>query len=132
MKLKRLKHAPDVFCKIFCGWRLYSDYPQLARAGNGLVYIDVLKGESRHDGQIIQLVVAEELRLWFNEDLKRYSVPLESIRTAWLKAELRVTEVSRLLRPKSYPFDIVCEAEVTTRERIYKSRLTDREEWAET
>jgi hypothetical protein len=132
MKFKRLKHAPDVFCKMFCGWRLYNDYPQLAKLGDGLVYIDLLKGESRHNGQIIQLAVAEELRQWFRKDLERYLLPADRISKAALKAELRITQVSRLLRPKTFRLEVVCEGEVTIQQRTYKSKLTDRKEWAGT
>ncbi len=53
MRRKRLKHAADTLCNMFCGWRLANSYSDLETLGLGTLEIDALSGDARFNGSAI-------------------------------------------------------------------------------
>lgn len=47
MRRKRLQHAADTLCHMFCGWRLVNSYQELERLGSGTLLIDALTMHDR-------------------------------------------------------------------------------------
>jgi len=139
MRRKRLQHEADIFCQMFCGWRLCNSHEVLTSLGSGAIHIDVLAGTASHNGKIIQdLNIAGELKEWFKGDLRDNNVPVEHIRSATLDAELAITDLSgRRRSPEIWNTkisrylvcDIQCHSRIETDEKSYDSKLTDHEEW---
>ena len=47
MRRKRLKHAADTLCHMFCGWWLANSYTNLETLGSGTLAIDALSAVPR-------------------------------------------------------------------------------------
>lgn len=91
MKHHRLKHAASTLCRMFGGWRLANSYNEIARLGSGLLAIEVLTAACRFNEKVIEpLSVAQEMQAWFLRDLEQYRIPLGSIGTAFLHADMQV------------------------------------------
>lgn len=145
MRRKRLQHAADILCHMFCGWRLHSSKPVLAKLGSGTLEIDALTGNCYFDEHPIPpLAISVELREWLSEDLKEHQIPMEVISRAKLKANLSFREIPWKEKSKReiffandvairtaslYRCAIECESEVATDEAVYRSRHEDVEEW---
>lgn len=145
MRRKRLQHAADTICHMFCGWRLINCKPQLVELGSGTIRIDVLSGNCSFDGRpISQLSIAEELRLWLLEDLEANKIPIAGLTRASLEAKLSFSEIrwrdrttneryfndGRPVRTDAmHRCAIHCESEVATDEAVYSSEFQDVEEW---
>ena len=145
MKHRRLQHAADNLCQMFCGWRLDGSKPIIARLGSGRLEIDALTGECRFNGQAVpQLPIAGELVAWLSEDLERYRIPVTAIVRARVTAELELSQIpwsdrstndqwftdGRAVRARTlWRCEIRCRSEVATDEQIYQSASHDREEW---
>jgi hypothetical protein len=145
MRRKRLKHAADILCQMFCGWRLINCKPELVGYGSGVLEIDVLTDGCCFNGQpIAELPIAVELMEWLKEDLAAHRIPIEALSCAKLKAHLSFTEIlwgerktnehyfddGRTVRTaKMHRCLIRCESEVATDEAAYRSELEDLEEW---
>jgi hypothetical protein len=145
MRIKRLKHAADILCQMFCGWRLAMSKPELVGLGSGVLEIDALTGNCYFDGRTIaQLSIAAELREWLKEDLASNQIPIELISRAWLKAHLSFSEISwgerktnglyfndsgAVRTDKMHRCLIQCESEIVTDEAMYRSEFEDLEEW---
>src|SRR5687767_1271930 len=96
MGRKRLQHAADILCQMFCGWRLVNSYRELERLGSGTLVIDALTEVCTFDGQPIErLPIAGELRAWLEQDLPENGVQIAELREAALTAELRFGWVAR-------------------------------------
>jgi hypothetical protein len=134
-----LQHQADIFCEMFCGWRLCNSHEELTARGSGALHIDVLGGTATHNGTDLQdLSIAGELIAWFQRDLRDNDIPVEQIRSATLDAELTITGLSG---PRRSPViwntkinrylccDIRCRSRIETDERSYHSEMADHEEW---
>jgi hypothetical protein len=147
MRRKRLKHAADILCQMFCGWRLVNSKPELVELGSGTLGIDALTGECFFNGQSIpELSIAVELSEWLKEDLAAHNIPIEALSHARLKAELSFSEISwnesqvkgemffsgnggAVRTATMHRCVIQCESEVATDETVYRSNFEDLEEW---
>jgi len=146
MRRKRLQHAADTLCHIFCGWRLSNSYRDLERLGSGHLTIDVLSGRCLFNGNPIeQMSIAYELYAWLREDLSAHAIPTDAVRLAELNVELvyskintseRTTTVHHMDRGgkpirkgQFHRVHIQCNSEVATDEAVYRSLFSDLEEW---
>src|SRR5258706_14444154 len=94
MSRRRLQHAADIWCQMFCGWRLTSFKPKLAELGSGTLEIDALSGRCWFEGNLLGHVdIAEELRAWLHADLAANHVPPKTITNAKLTARLSLSEI---------------------------------------
>jgi hypothetical protein len=146
MKHRRLQHAADTLCHMFCGWRLANCYRDLERLGSGVLTIDVINAECSFNGHSIDpLSIALELQAWLHADLANNHLDVKAIDVAALKATLRLTPIhgnsrqtpSRHLDPKGKPItkglfnrlEIECHSHVSTDEKTYLGSYGDVEEW---
>lgn len=91
MRRKRFKHHVDIFCDMFCGWRLASSYDRLVELGSGSLEIDVLTERCSKDGvSITPLSIAGELGVWFRDDARAAGIELSSVRVARLRVSLLI------------------------------------------
>jgi hypothetical protein len=94
MKIKRLNHAAQNICQIFCGWRLNRSLQRIAELGSGVLDIDVLSGQCTfNESPIESLPIAKEIRGWFLDDLNQSGIPVSGIRSACLRAELQLSRI---------------------------------------
>jgi hypothetical protein len=130
---------------MFCGWRLHSSKPVLAKLGSGTLEIDVLTGDCHFDKQSIPpLTISLELKEWLKDDLKAHQIPVAAISHARLRAKLSLSNIPWSEKTKAEIFFangnvirtsklnrciIECESEVATDEIVYRSKYDDLEEW---
>jgi hypothetical protein len=148
VRRKRLQHAADMLCRMFCGWRVANSYRSLAAHGTGTLRLDALTGSCVFDGvEIEPPPIAEELQQWLGRELASHRIPREGLRHATLTAELKFSAAAtgkritnecylrrdgKLVRSSDFQrCEIVCEAEITTNEAMYQSCLSDLTEWPE-
>lgn len=145
MRRKRLQHAADTICQMFCGWRLINCKSKLVELGSGTICIDVLSGNCTFNGHpVSQLSIAEELRLWLVNDLDRNHIPVAALSRASLQAKISLSEIpwrerttneqyfnnGRLVRTDILHRCVIrCESDVTTDDAVYRSEFEDVEEW---
>lgn len=136
MKLKRLQHAADTLCQMFCGWRLINSLGELERLGSGTLRIDAISGGCHFNGHPIdELSIAGELSQWLKDDLSKHEIPIELLVRADLVANIDLQQVKRKTRfgdrlgDLDNRFHISCESEVVTDNKIYASSKNDLEEW---
>ena len=148
MRRKRLKHAADTLCHMFCGWRLANSYSDLETLGSGTIAIDALSGDATFNGETIgPLDIAGELHAWLRDDCRNNDIPLSGIQHAWLTAELDLTQTEWKHRTtNNHWFDenggkivsrqinrcvINCRSSIKTDDHEYESVYDDVEEWPE-
>lgn len=103
MRRKRLNHAADILCDMFCGWRLTNSYKELEHLGSGNLVIDALTEDCRFNGQPIHTVsIAVELSHWLKADLAKHNIPSSAIKMAQLNVELSTFTAD--IRPSSRIF----------------------------
>jgi len=86
MRRKRLQHAADTMCQMFCGWRLIGSKPSLVNLGSGTLEIDAITGQCLFQGKNIgPLTIAEEIRAWLEQDLATNKIPIASLKARTLK-----------------------------------------------
>jgi len=145
VRRKRLQHVADTLCHMLCGWRQIQDKPRLVELGSGTLEIDALSGNCAFNGSPISpLGVATELRLWLSEDLAAHSIPISSLESARVRADLNFAEISAHDRTTSGEFyvrgrsqraaswhrcKIRCKSEVVSGPDVYTSEFSDLEEW---
>jgi hypothetical protein len=141
MKKKRLQHAADNICQIFCGWRLTFDYEQLARLGSGTLIIDLKNERCQFNGQAIgSLKIAGEIGAWLLRDLTDNKISAAGIRAIELVAKLQQGIISDAERKKGVMWaggtheyyiacEIDCQSRVVTDEKTYYCKYRDYEEW---
>jgi hypothetical protein len=147
MRRKRLKHAADILCQMFCGWRLISSKPKLVKLGSGILEIDALTGNSSFNGKSIpELTIAVELREWLKDDLAAHNIPPNALSYARLKADLSFSQISwndrkdkgelffsasggAVRTSTMHRCVMKCESEVVTDEAVYRSTFEDLEDW---
>ena len=91
MKKKRFSHHVDIFCDMFCGWRLANCYNRLVELGSGQYEIDVLSEACVKDGvSIPPLSIAGELAVWFKRDVEEAHIDFASVRVARLRVKIDI------------------------------------------
>lgn len=144
MSRKRLQHIADSMCHMFCGWRLNESKPNLVELGSGILEIDAITGYCYFkEKRISQLTIAEEIRSWMHGDLAANNIPVDALTAAQLSVKLSFSVVPRST-PKQEVFYsrgkalqtekmnrcvIECDSLVTTDEGVYRSQLTEVQEW---
>jgi hypothetical protein len=144
MRRKRLQHIADTMCQMFCGWRLIGSKPNLVDLGSGTLEIDAITGECFFQGGIIkQLTIAEEIRVWMQDDLAANKIPFVALKRARLSVNLSFSVVpwskqnreifysdTRAVRTeKMNRCTMECDSNVATDEAAYCSKLTEVQEW---
>jgi hypothetical protein len=139
VRRKALKNTAFTLCHMFRGWQLLNDYDALSRLGSGTLKIDVLGGECRHNGTAIKaLNIVKALGAYFEEDLARHHVPLETVKEALLTVDLvlgRHEGQRNLNRVWAHPTRefvscaLVAYSRVRTDELSYSAEYRDEIEW---
>jgi hypothetical protein len=146
MRRKRLQHAADTLCQMFCGWRLVNSYRDLERLGTGHLTIDALSARCLFDGKPIEdLSIAHELCEWLREDLSAHSIPASEVLRAELHAELVLSRINSPQRStveqhidrrgkpirtgQFHRLRIECNSEVATNQVTYTGSRSDVAEW---
>lgn len=146
MRRKRLQHAADTLCHMFCGWRLINSYTDLEKRGTGTIIIDALTGRATHNETSLQgLAIAGELQHWLAADLLAHHIDPALLLEAVLHAQLSFGHVPRSeritrdqhfdpaghhLHPERFiRCDISCVSRVATDECVYEGKYHDIEEW---
>lgn len=146
MKHHRLKHAADVLCEMFCGWRLMNCYPDLVHLGSGQLEINAITGACTFNGVPIKsLSIAEEIRIWLTEDTQANNISLANIEMAVLRANLILASVTASRRAtidqhfdkegreirsgQFHRLEIQASSHIQTSEAQYQSSINDVEEW---
>lgn len=146
MKKRRLKHCVDVFCQMFCGWRLANSYGDLVALGSGLLVIDAKQGDCTFNGQtIVPLSIAGEIHAWLVDDLHAHRIPLSVIASASLTVQMVLEPISakqrstvvQHIRPDGMPIKsgifqrltVSCEGCIVVEGFRYEASLSDVIEW---
>jgi hypothetical protein len=129
---------------MFCGWRLIGSKPNLVDLGAGTLEIDAITGECFFQGRIIeQLTIAQEIRVWMQDDLAANKIPFVALKRARLSVNLTFSVVpwnkqsreifysdeGAVRTEKMTRCTMECDSNVATDEAVYSSRLTDVQEW---
>ena len=145
MRTKRLQHAVDTMCQMFCGWRLAESKPSLVKLGSGTLEIDAFTGQCLFQGKIISpLKIAEEIRAWLEQDLETNRIPIAALSSAHLAVKLSFSTVpwntttkerifysdGKVVRTEEMNRCVMeCGSTITTAEAVYTSQLVDAQEW---
>ena len=146
MRRKRLQHAADILCQMFCGWRLINSYRELERLGSGRWRINALTEQCLHNGIAVKsLTIAGELAAWLKEELAANNIDIAAVHEATLEADVILGSVPRndrrnkdvhyapdgraTLPAQFITCDISCRSRVATDEKVYTSEYSDHEEW---
>jgi hypothetical protein len=144
MRGKRLQHVADTMCQMFSGWRLIGSKPNLVKLGSGTLELDAVTGQCFFQGKTIgQLTIAEEIRAWLQQDLAKNKVPIAAVAGARLTVKLSFSVVpwnepakeifysdGKAVRTEKMNRCIVqCDSNVITDEAVYRSKLTEVQEW---
>ncbi len=140
MKRKRFSHHVDIFCEMFCGWRLANCYDRLVELGSGEYEIDVLSEACTKDGAAIEpLSIAGELAAWFKKDAEDARIDLALVGRARLHAKVVIERLvgkrrSNVIFPgkegASYVrCHIACHSELESGADRYESKKEHYEEW---
>jgi len=129
---------------MFCGWRLIKSKPSLLTLGSGTLEIDAITGQCVFQGKTIsQLTIAEEIRAWLQQDLATNKIPIETLTGARLVVKLSFSAVpwnepttelfysdgKAISTEQMNRCVMECGSNVTTDESIYRSKLTEVQEW---
>jgi hypothetical protein len=129
---------------MFCGWRLIGSKPNLLNLGSGTLEIDAITGLCLfHGKKIAQLTIAEEIRAWLHEDLATNKIPIATLTGAHLTVKLSFSVVpwnksarevfysdgKTVQTEKMNQCILECDSCVTTDETVYRSTLSEVQEW---
>ncbi len=146
MRRKRLNHAADTLCAMFCGWRLMNSYKELAALGSGTLEINALNTATTFNGSPIEAPsIAHELHIWLVNDLAANDIPSDSITIAVLEVQM---EISRARAPKNnqrsfyigkdgmpihdgefFKLSARCKSNISTSEANYSKERGHYEQW---
>jgi hypothetical protein len=144
MRRKRLQHIADTMCQMFCGCRLTGSKPNLVNLGSGTLNINAITGQCFfHGKKIAQLTIAEEMRAWLQQDFATNKIPLATLTGAQLTVKLSFSMVpwnepakeifysdGKAVRTEKMNQCILeCDSKVTTGEAVYRSTLSEVQEW---
>jgi hypothetical protein len=141
---KRLQHVADTMCQMFCGWRLIGSKPSLVNLGSGTLEIDAITGQCLFQGKNIgPLTIAEEIRVWMEQDLATNRIPIADLTGAHLKVKLSFSVAPRNATTKEIFYSdgkvvrteeinrcvMECDSKIATDETVYSSQLVETQEW---
>ncbi len=139
MRRKRLQHSADILCHKFCGWELFNDWGVLTQFKSGTITINILSGDCMHNGELIpQMVMANILVKWLENDLDANNIPINEIQEAFLVINFETEEIgeqrnkSVIFGDPTPPFiacELKCQSRVVTDEKSYESKYEKYEEW---
>jgi len=140
MKKKRFSHHVDIFCEMFCGWRLTNSYDRLVELGSGDYEIDILSEACTKDGAPIDtLSIAGELATWFKNDAEEAQIDLNLVQTARLRAKIGIEQLvgarrTNVIFPGKEGANYVrcrinCYSVLESGGDCYEARKEDYEEW---
>jgi hypothetical protein len=128
---------------MFCGWRLIGSKPSLVDLRSGTLGINAITGQCFFQGQIIgPLTIAEEIRIWMQDDVAANKIPVEALTGAQLTVKLSFSIVpwsdsgetfyseGKVVRTEKMNRCLMeCDSQVATDEAVYRSKLTEIQEW---
>ncbi|WP_409267756.1 hypothetical protein [Massilia sp. BHUDP2] len=146
MGRKRLNHAAETFCAMFCGWRLTNSYVELQTLGSGVLDIDVLEAKCNFNGSPISSVsIAHELNGWLLQDKQKHNIPITELSSALLSVVIELARVPAPPSPRSSfyigkdgkPIDkgeffkiaANCTSEIRTGDSTYRAIRSHHEQW---
>jgi len=141
MSIKRLKHVAQNFGQMFCGWELMFDYKALAELESGVLSINVLSQECKHNDKPIQpLKMVSALHNWMVDDLEDNNLSVNDVEIAELKVEFTTkrqlgqkNQGSSWADPTKHfvSCTLECSSIVKSKGREFTSSYYDQEEWPE-
>jgi hypothetical protein len=145
MRRKRLNHAAETMCAMFCGWRLMNSYEELSSLGSGKLEIDALHLKASFNGlETEALSIAHELHIWLKNDLQANNIPSDALYEAKLAIELEITRVPATKSQRSFYIGgdgmpirkgeffkhiAQCKSTIKTDDAVYESERTHYEQW---
>lgn len=146
MRRKRLNHAADSLCAIFCGWRLMNSYPEIQALGSGTLKIDALTLACQFDGVSIEpLSIAHELQAWLAADLLKHNIPITALEEAVLCVSMDLQCSPAPTRPRGsfyigkngmpiekgdlFRLTAQCKSSIKTDETFYEAQRDLHEQW---
>lgn len=144
MRRGKLQNVAHNMCQMFCGWRLVGSKPNLVKLGSGILEIDAISGKCLFQGRNIrQLTIAAEICTSVRHHLGASKISLSALTSARLVVKLSFSVVpwnkttretfyaaGRITRTKKMNRCVMeCESHVTTDDAIYRSQLTEVQEW---
>jgi hypothetical protein len=146
MRRKRLQHAADNLCQMFCGWQQIWSKHRLVELGSGELEIGVLSGTCRFNGAEVEaLPIVAVLGKWLREDLERHHIPESGLLEATVRASLTFDLVPWESRTTTSEFfwhsgepaksdpmhrcSFECFSLLRTDEAQYEGRYAEVEEW---
>ncbi len=141
MSIKRLKHVAQNFGQMFCGWELMFDYKTLTELESGVLSINVLSQECRHNDKSIEpLKMVSALHNWMVGDLEDNNLSINDIEEAVLEVEFSTRrQVGQKIQGASWAdptkhfisCTLKCSSFVKSKGREFTSSYCDQEEWPE-
>jgi len=146
MRRKRLNHAAENLCSIFCGWRLTNSFAEIQALGSGTLDIDALSAHcSFNGGSVEPLSIAFELQAWLARDLEAHNIPPSALKEAVLQVSIELNRVPAPSGPKSgfyigknglpiekgefFKLAARCRSSIRTDDAHYHSEKLYREQW---
>lgn len=146
MRRKRLNHAADTLCAMFCGWRLMNSYKELQALGSGVLVVDALNLTCRfNDADIEPPSIAHELHAWLLTDLEKHNVDRSKIDEATLSVKLNLVRSGKYQGPMGsfyigkdgkpiekgefFRLAAECHSVVRTDEAKYEAARLHQEQW---
>lgn len=126
---KILKDHAHTICQMFVGWRMTQDLEMFATIPEGLLTINVLRGECTHESLgPIATYIAGEISAWFRHRLTAHEIEQTEILQAVLTVQLnRIPQTSK--RHRGVTFDWRCDGLIRTFGREYRSQLHETHTW---
>lgn len=146
MGRKRLNHAAETFCAMFCGWRLMNSYVELQTLGSGVLDIDVLEPKCTFNGNpIAPLSIAYELNGWLLDDMQKHNISIAELSSALLSVVIELQRVPAPTNPRGsfyigndgkpidkgefFKITARCTSEIRMGEATYSAIRNHHEQW---
>ena len=146
MRRKRLNHAADTLCAIFCGWRLMNSYASLQVLGSGILHIDALTLLCKFNGiETEPLSIAHELNAWLLSDLRKHNILPCALTQATLSVIIDLQRSPAPSNPRGnfyigknglaiekgefFQLKAQCKSEIKTDEATYRVERNHYEQW---
>jgi hypothetical protein len=129
MRRKALQDVANTVCAMLVGWRMGQDLEILAELPDGTLEFDLIEQTATHSvvGPV-RLHIAAEIGAWLIWRLKDLAIPVDALRTARLRAQIRTDRIATN-RKRIVSFDWTCESEISTDEKRYLGRLVEKHIW---